>query len=98
METKANIREEYLNHIASWTGSGKSQKQFCQDNQLSYSAFTYWRKRLKSRDKTGFMEIKIAGERAVDPCLFSLELADRSILRIHQQVSVDFLKQLISCK
>lgn len=32
--------------IAEWESSGKVQKQFCLENKLSYTSFSYWRTRL----------------------------------------------------
>ena len=39
-------RHNWQAHIDRWQNSGKPQRQFCSDNQLSYSTFCYWRAKL----------------------------------------------------
>ena len=34
-------------HIDAWKHSGKTQKKFCQANQLPYCRFQYWRRKLE---------------------------------------------------
>lgn len=36
-------KEEWFNYIEAWEKSGKSQTQFCEENNLSYGVFGYWR-------------------------------------------------------
>ena len=35
--------EEWLAYIEAWEKSGKTQPQFCQEQGLVYSTFSYWR-------------------------------------------------------
>ena len=37
---------EWAEILARWRCSGASQRGFCRDEGISYSAFTYWRKKL----------------------------------------------------
>jgi hypothetical protein len=34
-------------HFNDWKQSGQSQRAYCQQHQLAFSSFGYWRKRLK---------------------------------------------------
>lgn len=38
--------------VDAWQQSGQSQKQFCQDHQLIYHRFVYWRRKL-DQDRVG---------------------------------------------
>ncbi len=46
-------REEYWQkQIQGWEESNRTQKNYCIENQLSYSQFTYWRSRLNKKSKS----------------------------------------------
>ena len=60
--TMANKSNQALweNRITAWSESGLSQKEFCNQNGISASAFHYWRKRLR-KEAAGsqpFVEVK----------------------------------------
>jgi len=38
-------RETWLSHIKAWKRSGKSQKRYCEENNISLVQFGYWRKK-----------------------------------------------------
>lgn len=45
-------REEYWQQqIQGWEASNHTQKDYCIENQLSYSQFVYWRNRLNKKSK-----------------------------------------------
>jgi len=44
-----------------WEASGLSQPRFCEQNNISYSAFGYWRTRLKNKKSV---------EQPAEPCHF----------------------------
>ncbi|HIJ32974.1 MAG TPA: hypothetical protein HPP65_00995 [Gammaproteobacteria bacterium] len=45
-------REEYWQkQIQGWEESNHTQKNYCTENQLSYSQFIYWRNRLNKKSK-----------------------------------------------
>jgi transposase len=57
-------RERYWKaHWAAWQSSGLSQRGYCQQQGLSYSAFGYWRGRLKAMASmpTTFVPVLIEG-------------------------------------
>ncbi|VAW56481.1 hypothetical protein MNBD_GAMMA07-601, partial [hydrothermal vent metagenome] len=39
----------WTDRMAAWEVSGLSQPRFCEQNNISYSAFGYWRTRLKNK-------------------------------------------------
>lgn len=45
-EQKRTI-EQWRAVVAKWKGSGKSQRGFCRAEDLSYSAFSYWQRKLE---------------------------------------------------
>ncbi len=40
-------QSRWLQHMTAWETSGLSQADFCQQQQLVYGTFVYWRHRLK---------------------------------------------------
>ncbi len=40
-------QSRWLQHVIAWETSGLSQADFCQQQQLVYGTFVYWRHRLK---------------------------------------------------
>lgn len=42
-----NKQQRWSDRIAAWKDSELSQKQYCDQHQLTYSTFVYWRSRLK---------------------------------------------------
>jgi hypothetical protein len=52
---KKNNKEEWQNFIKRWQESGRSQRQFCKENQISLSAFRYYEKKIRSKEQ--FVEI-----------------------------------------
>ncbi|MCP4487025.1 MAG: hypothetical protein GY820_06860 [Gammaproteobacteria bacterium] len=43
-------QSRWLQHVTAWESSGLSQTEFCQQQQLVYGTFVYWRHRLKDLD------------------------------------------------
>jgi len=55
-------RHYWRTHIDNWQNSGKPQRQFCTDNQLSYSTFCYWRAKVSQAkaDESKWLPITLA--------------------------------------
>ena len=45
--------------ISAWEQSGISQQKYCAQENISYPAFQYWRKKLHVKSKR-FVEVKMA--------------------------------------
>lgn len=58
-ENKIRKRETWLTHIDNWKASGLSQADFCRQNKLKPSQFTYWKYSLakKTSEKPTFVEV-----------------------------------------
>lgn len=48
------LRKEWEQRISDYIASGQSQAKWCEENEISYHQFGYWKKRLKdqSTEKT----------------------------------------------
>jgi len=61
MGTKANEAEiaQWQSHIQAWQGSGLSQTAYCEQHDLVWSRFSYWRRKLagESRPAGGFAQV-----------------------------------------
>ena len=49
-------REFMLLMVTEWEASGKSKKQYCQENGLNYAKFQYWINRSKN-EPVGLVDI-----------------------------------------
>lgn len=58
-------------HIDNWRQSGKRQRAFCAENQLSYATFSYWRTKLNRERKAEnkWLPVHVAPSAAVAVCL-----------------------------
>ncbi|MFO8083785.1 MAG: hypothetical protein R6U27_05645 [Desulfobacterales bacterium] len=50
-------RRWWKEHVDTWSASGKTQTAYCRENDLSYSRFQYWKKRLIQSSKPAFIEL-----------------------------------------
>lgn len=61
MSRKANGTEvaQWQSHIEAWQRSGLSQTAYCQQHDLVWSRFCYWRRKLRgaSRPASGFVRV-----------------------------------------
>jgi len=71
MMTKAEKCQYWHQHIDNWRQSGKPQRVFCTENQLSYSTFSYWRTKLNRGQKAEnkWLPVHVAPSAAVAVCL-----------------------------
>jgi hypothetical protein len=78
--------------ISSWAASGLSKQAFCKQQQIPYSVFLYWNKKIKAQKEevpdSGFIEIKeprpIPGFEIIFPtgCILRFSsIADPSFIR-----------------
>ena len=103
-ERQAYWREQLLQ----WVQSGVSQKQFCQQRDLSPHAFTWWKARYRDelnlpyrvvRKRSGqdgkhrFFEVKVSSPRS--ELLYEVILANQRSIRVGDRFDSENLKQLI---
>jgi hypothetical protein len=58
--------------IKAWKDSGKKQKVFCEENEINYTTFGYWMKRIKSINNP-FTPIKVLTPNRPDQVLYKIE-------------------------
>jgi hypothetical protein len=62
--------------IAAHQSSGKTAKQFCQENDLKHWTFSYWKRKLRDSDskqaKKKFVEIKAKPKVRIDSACFKV--------------------------
>ena len=66
METENNVqkgwrtREQKEEIILQWQQSGKSRKEFCQEQGITYNSLVGWCKQFKDKkSSSGFLEVKV---------------------------------------
>ena len=100
MQNNQEVKEQMFSHIGQWENSNQSQKAFCLKHNIPYYVFHYWLKKYREdiggkRDNaTSFVKLKVIQSAMVAHA--ELVLPDGKRLLIHQPVSSDFLKSIIS--
>ena len=89
---KRKTRDQIAEILRKFTESGSTVKQFCEDHQIAPVTFHKWQSRMKGKSlnkeiKAGFTQLQ------VNPTFDSL-FAEVKGIRIYQQVSASFLKEL----
>ena len=95
MQNREQAEQCMFNHIEQWKQSNLSQKQYCEQYEITYHSFHYWLRRYKRKhneQRGAFVQLQIQSELACTELL----LTDGRRLVFHQPVSSSFLKQLIS--
>ena len=88
--------------IEVWKGSGKSQKEFCQEKELAYHRFHYWhRKYMESQAEPvePFMAVTVrkrTDEKRATVGSMEILWPDGRRLIFHQGVDASFLRTLLS--
>ncbi len=98
----------WRDQLVQWAQSGMSQKQFCQQRDLSPHAFTWWkakyrtelhlpyravRKRSSKDRKHEFLEVRVFGSKP--ELLYEVVLANQRRIRVGDRFDAESLKQLI---
>jgi hypothetical protein len=94
---KEAVKQQMFDNIDQWQQSGLTQKAFCQQVNLAYHIFHYWYKRYRiteSKPASSFIKLGVSSPSATSHT--ELLLPDGKRLLFHQQVSIDYLKALIS--
>jgi hypothetical protein len=60
MERKNRLsQDDWSSILSEWQKSGKSQRGYCRVNGISFSAFTYWRKKLDGNNgETSLVKVR----------------------------------------
>jgi hypothetical protein len=65
--TNQNTKREYWSqHIKQWQDSKLSQERYCNNNQISYNTFVYWKGVLKEKSENSsvkqFLPVEITSQ------------------------------------
>ena len=90
--------------IESWQTSDLTQKQFCAQQSIAYSAFHYWFKKFRAEQElpktsSGFTTVKIRAKKPVEnygAVLVELLLTDGRRVNFYKGIDVHFLRDLLS--
>lgn len=97
-----STKAERQSHINAWHQSGLSQQAYCKQSGVNYYTFNSWitKQKLKPSEATKFLKVEVTDDTdAYETKPFAtLTISNRITLQLHQQVSAQFLSQLIACK
>lgn len=96
--------EAWRELIQSWQASDLTQKQFCAQHSIAYSAFHYWFKKFREEKTSpgigpGFSPVTISSNKPAEnhgSVLAELVLADGRRVYFYQGIDVQFLRDLLS--
>ena len=78
--------------ISAWEQSGISQRKYCNQENISYPAFQYWRKRI--RIKSGqFVELKV--DSVIDKEPITINLSNGICLAVNDATNLKTVKDLV---
>ncbi len=89
----------WAQRIADWHTSGLSQQIYCDQKQLTYSTFVYWRGRLKQdkdnntkKKKVNFLPVKLSND---SDSILTLKINGQHSVVIAQDFDPDLLRKII---
>ncbi len=89
----------WTQRIADWHTSGLSQQIFCDQKQLNYSTFVYWRGRLKQdknnnkkKNKVNFLPVSLTQD---NDSTLTLKINGEHSIMISQGFDPDLLRNII---
>ena len=73
-QSHADLRSKMFSKIENYLASGQTQKQFCQENNLSFAKFTYWLKKYRDEksQSSGFIPLKVSNQKIHGDCRIEL--------------------------
>ena len=90
-----SIREQMFASIASWLSSELSQKQWCQEQGITYHVFHYWYRKYRDEHPStddSFVRLTVKPE-AVASC--EVVFTDGTKIIFREAVPVEYLKSLL---
>ena len=95
MQTPSEVLFQYTQLIERWQQSGKNIRQFCNDENIGYHAFHYWKKKLQKQSDSGFIKLKPSASKPGSSGSFELVFTNGNRVVFHWLPSADFVKQLL---
>ncbi len=90
------LRIFWENHIHQWSLSGKSQTDYCNENNLAIKSFGYWKRKLSKKPNTKFIEITKKRGRINPSTFIELMTPDGIVVRFREDISPSYLKNIVS--
>ena len=100
-EENKRKREHWKHHIESWQFSGMVQREYCQQHNLSYYQFGYWRKRIvQAERKAKFVALDLgptpAGKQPLQcGCPLRLVVSNGFTIEVNPGFDPHLLRQVI---
>ena len=97
MATREDNREMMFARIHDWQASGLAQKCFCEQQDLKYNTFYYWYKQFRRSESSQEDQfIPVTFSQTAAPVFASVVFSSGGSVQLHQVVSAQYLKELIS--
>ncbi len=100
--TDLTLQQLMFSLIEIWKGSGKTQRELCEQKEIAYSKFQYWLRkynedRAGGNESPGFVAIPVRKQAEVRAGFLELVYPDGvKRLIFHQDVDPSFLRALLS--
>lgn len=99
--TDLTLQQLMFSLIEVWKGSGKTQRDFCQEKEIAYSKFQYWLRKYNEDQPTcnespGFVAIPVRKQDQRAAGALELVYPDGRRLVFHQDVDPSFLRALLA--
>ena len=98
MHSDTAFRQQMFALVGSWEGSGKTQREFCSEQDISFHRFTYWLRRYREHQKEASGAAPSFIPLSLDAAIGSsaeIIYPDGRRLIFHQAVAAQFLKALL---
>jgi len=95
--TPEDRRRQFKEHMRRWRNSGLTQAEYCRRNELKWSTFHYWRKRLQdSATAVTLVRVPVSKNLGRQPCQeLTLVLGDRYKVEIGDNFNAATLARLV---
>jgi hypothetical protein len=97
--TPKGRRRQFEEHVRRWRSSGLTQAEYCRRNDLKWSTFNYWRKRLATSAAVTLVQVPVGFNRngsGYHPCQeLTLVLGDRYKVEIGDNFNPCTLARLV---
>lgn len=96
---KSNKASYWQEKVDGWINSGLTQGEFCKQNNLRFTTFSYWRSRLsirqKSKEKPAMVPVEItASKKLFSPSYFRIKLPNGVLIEYPSNISNEQMKAL----
>src|ERR1035438_1131375 len=86
----------YKYYLTAWKKSGKSKAQYCKETGIVYHCFIYWfLKRPLPVEENRFLPVHVKEVQKDSAEIFSLVYPNGCVLKIHRQIDVAIMDQLL---